>query len=234
MNNTKLIVGLGNPGKKYLKTRHNTGFLVIDKLAGFFKIKSSETEEDYEFAVKEHQDNTIVLMKPLTFMNRSGFALREFFENYEVSAENVLIIYDDVNLDFGTLRMRPSGSDGGQKGMHSIIYEMRTEDIPRLRVGIKNEKELEKFKLEEVMVRDKDVEKDDDETDEEPGTSESEGIQEQQQNRYNLADYVLSEFTAEELKNLDKVTESAKEAVISFIENGIKETMNRYNKNVLE
>ncbi|MFI5144446.1 MAG: aminoacyl-tRNA hydrolase [Ignavibacteria bacterium] len=234
MNNTKLVVGLGNPGKKYQKTRHNTGFLVLDKLAGLLEIKSSETEEDYEFAVKEYKDNTIVLMKPLTFMNRSGFALREFFENYEISAENVLIIYDDVNLDFGTLRMRPSGSDGGQRGMHSIIYEMHTEDIPRLRVGIKNEKELEKFRMEEIMVRDKDIAEENDEQEEGYAGSENESIEEQQQNRYNLADYVLSEFTAEEKKNLDKVTEIAKDAVVCFIENGIKEAMNRFNKNVLE
>lgn len=228
MNNTKLIVGLGNPGKKYLKTRHNAGFLVLDKLAGFFKIKSTESEDDYEFAVKEYKDFTVVLMKPLTFMNRSGFAVREFFENYEVSAENVLIIYDDVNLDFGTLRMRPSGSDGGQKGMHSIIYEMRTDDIPRLRVGIKNEKELEKFRLEEIKVESSDIIT---EEEDEPG---EEGIEEKQQNRYNLADYVLSNFTEIEIKNLDKVTETAKDAVICFIENGIKEAMNRYNKNILE
>lgn len=229
MNNTLLIVGLGNPGKKYLKTRHNTGFMVLDKLAGFFNINSSETEEDYEFAVKEYKDNTIVLMKPLTFMNRSGFALREFFENYDVSAENVLIIYDDVNLDFGTLRMRPSGSDGGQKGMQSIIYEMRTEDIPRLRVGIKNEKELEKFRLEEVAVPEKDIETEFDEPDETDTA-----LEEKQVNKYNLADYVLSNFTADENKNLDKVIEGAKDAAICFIENGIKESMNRFNKNVLE
>lgn len=229
MNNTKLIVGLGNPGKKYLKTRHNTGFLVLDKLAGFLKIKSSETEEDYEFAVKEYKDNTVVLMKPLTFMNRSGFALREFFENYEISAENVLIIYDDVNLDFGTLRMRPSGSDGGQKGMHSIIYEMHTEDIPRLRVGIKNEKELEKFRMEEITVSEKDIETEFDE----PEDAET-AIEQKQEKSYNLADYVLSNFTPDENKNLDKVTENAKDAVICFIENGIKDAMNRFNRNVLE
>jgi PTH1 family peptidyl-tRNA hydrolase len=229
MNNTKLIVGLGNPGKKYLKTRHNTGFLVVDKLAGLLEIESSEAEEDYEFAVKEYKDYTIVLMKPLTFMNRSGFALREFFENYEISAENVLIIYDDVNLDFGTLRMRPSGSDGGQKGMQSIIYELRTEDIPRLRIGIKNEKELEKFRMEEVNVQEKDIVMEDDELDEEQT-----GPEEKQQNRYNLADYVLSNFTADENKNLDKVIEYAGDAVMCFVENGIKDAMNRFNKNILE
>lgn len=214
MNTTKLIVGLGNPGKKYLYTRHNIGYLVIDKLARFFKIKSSETEEDYEFAVKDYNEQTIVLMKPLTFMNRSGDAVREFFENYEISAENVLIILDDVNLDFGTIRMRPSGTDGGQKGLQSIIYEMHTEDIPRLRIGIKNLQELEKFHYETN------------------GDSASSG--EEKMGKYDLAEFVLSNFTEEEVEKMDTILESAKDAVLSFVELGINETMNRFNKNLLE
>jgi PTH1 family peptidyl-tRNA hydrolase len=210
MNTTKLIVGLGNPGKKYLYTRHNIGYLVIDKLARFFKINSSETEDDYEFAVTEYKDTTVVLMKPLTFMNRSGFAVREFFENYDVYADNLLVVLDDVNLDFGTIRLRPSGTDGGQKGLQSIIFEMRTEDIPRLRIGIKNPAELEKFYYE---------------------TSDENGGKIV---KYDLAEYVLSNFTEDEAEKMDVILESAKDAVISFVEHGMAETMNQYNKNVLE
>jgi PTH1 family peptidyl-tRNA hydrolase len=138
-----------------------------------------------------------VLLKPLTFMNRSGIALREFTDKFDVYAENVLIIYDDVNLDFGTLRLRPSGSDGGQKGMYSIIYELGTEDIPRLRIGIRNETVIERFRA---------------------------------LGRNYLVDYVLSEFTIDEIKNLDFVLDNAVNAVLSFIDNGIKETMNKFNK----
>lgn len=133
-------------------------------------------------------------------MNLSGVALKQFTDNFDVFTDNVLIIYDDVNLDFGTLRLRPSGSDGGQKGMHSIIYELQTEDIPRLRIGIRNDGEIEKFKA---------------------------------LGRNYLADYVLSEFTTDELKKLDVVLEASMQAVLCFIDNGIKETMNKFNKNFL-
>jgi PTH1 family peptidyl-tRNA hydrolase len=216
---TKLIVGLGNPGNKYRHTRHNIGFLVLDKLAKFFKIKSSETEDDYEFAVKEYKDTTIVLMRPLTFMNRSGFAVREFFENYEISGENVLIVYDDVNLDFGTIRLRPSGSDGGHKGMQSVIYEMHTEDIPRLRIGIKNPAELEKFELKLTP---------------EAPEQNHESMSEVHEGKYDLAEYVLSNFTDDEIQKMDIILDFSKDAVLSFIGHGIEETMNKFNKNVLE
>ena len=219
MSTTKLIVGLGNPGIKYRFTRHNIGFLVLDKLAKIFNIKSSEIEDDYEFAVKEYEDSTIVLMKPLTFMNRSGFAVREFFENYEVSGENLLVIYDDVNLDFGTIRMRPDGSDGGQKGMQSIIIEMRTEDIPRLRIGIKNQAELEKHYLEP-------------ENNGEPVNDN--GSENNQGGKYDLASYVLSNFTDGEKEKLDTILDASRDAVLSYIEHGINETMNNFNKNILE
>ncbi|HMQ78023.1 MAG TPA: aminoacyl-tRNA hydrolase [Ignavibacteria bacterium] len=149
-----LIVGLGNPGAKYHNTRHNAGFFVIDKLAEFFKIESFEFENNYLYAVTDHKDaqgNTyqVVLMKPLTYMNLSGKAVKEFYEKYEVSKENILIIYDDVNIELGVLRMRPDGTDGGQNGIRSVMYEMETEAIPRLRFGIKSGSEFDKRRSEE-------------------------------------------------------------------------------------
>jgi PTH1 family peptidyl-tRNA hydrolase len=195
-----LIAGLGNPGTRYFNTRHNIGFLVIDKLARFLKVRSFKTENSYTAASVRYNKKTLVLLKPLTFMNLSGVALRQFTDIYDVMTENVLIIYDDVNLDFGTLRLRPSGSDGGQKGMHSIIYELQIEDIPRLRIGIRNDPEIEKFRA---------------------------------LGRNYLADYVLSEFTPDELNKLDSVLEASMQAVLSFVDDGIKETMNRFNKNLL-
>ncbi len=149
-----LIAGLGNPGAKYHNTRHNAGFFVIDKLAEFFKIESFEFENNYLYAVTDHKDaqgNTyqVVLMKPLTYMNLSGKAVKEFYEKYEVSKENILIIYDDVNIDLGVLRMRPNGSDGGQNGIKSVMYEMETDEISRLRFGIRSGSEFEMRRSEE-------------------------------------------------------------------------------------
>lgn len=143
------IIGLGNPGAKYFNTRHNIGFIVIDRLAEFFRIESFILENNYLYATALYNDKKIVLLKPVTYMNLSGRAVKEFYNQHEILPENTLIIYDDVNLDFGVLRMRPSGSDGGQNGIKSVIYEMETEEIPRLRVGIKNETDLEKVKTDE-------------------------------------------------------------------------------------
>jgi PTH1 family peptidyl-tRNA hydrolase len=197
-----LIAGLGNPGAKYHNTRHNIGFIVIDKLADFFKIESFELEELYLFAAEDYKEKKLVLMKPLTFMNLSGRAVKEFSDRYEIPKENILIVYDDVNLPFGTLRMRPSGSDGGQNGMGSVIYEFQSEDISRLRIGIKHDEELEKVTDEQGSVE--------------------------------LIDYVLDEFSDDELKGLDKVITAARDAVLSFIDAGITETMNSFNKNFLD
>lgn len=201
MNLTKLIVGLGNPGRRYFYTRHNIGFMVIDKLAELFKIKSFKTDTNFEAAAVKYGGEILVLMKPLTFMNLSGLALKEFTSRFSIPNENILVIFDDVNLDFGTVRLRPSGSDGGQKGMHSIIYELQDENLPRLRLGIRNSEEIEKFSF---------------------------------GGKTNLADYVLTEFTPAEMKKIDIVIDKAKEAVLSFISSGIKETMNLFNKNFLE
>lgn len=175
--------------------------MVIDKLAEHFKIESFEFEDNYLYAVSEYKEKQVVLMKPLTYMNASGTAVKGFYEKYEVSPENMLVVYDDVNIDFGILRLRPGGSDGGQNGIRSIIYEMESDAIPRLRVGIKNEEEFERNKT---------------------------------LGEYSLADFVLSGFTNKEDEHLEKVIEAAKNAVLSFITAGTPETMNLYNRNVLE
>lgn len=201
-----LIVGLGNPGAKYHNTRHNAGFFVIDKLAEFFKIESFEFENNYLYAVTDHKDadgvaKQVVLMKPLTYMNLSGKAVKEFYEKYEISRENILIVYDDVNIDLGVLRMRPNGSDGGQNGIKSVMYEMETDEIPRLRFGIKGGEEYERQRSDEG---------------------------------FSLADYVLSEFEEAEYEVLERTVETAKNAVLSFINSGIAETMNRFNRSIRE
>ncbi len=175
--------------------------MVVDKLAEFFKIKSFKTDTNFEAAAIKHNEEVLVLMKPLTFMNLSGLALKEFTSRFSIPNENILVIYDDVNIDFGTIRLRPSGTDGGQKGMHSVIYEMQDENLPRLRIGIRNLEEIEKFSF---------------------------------GGKTNLADYVLTEFTPAEMKKLEIILDTAKDAVLSLTDKGIKETMNIFNKNFLK
>lgn len=148
MNIDYCIVGLGNPGSRYFNTRHNIGFHVIDSLAELFEIASFNFAENYLAAVTNYKGKRLMLVKPVTFMNASGIAVKSISDDLGLDAGRFLIIYDDANIGFGTLRLRPGGSDGGQNGIASIIYEMQTEDIPRLRVGIRNEIELAKLKSE--------------------------------------------------------------------------------------
>lgn len=134
----RLIVGLGNPGGKYARTRHNVGFDVVEALAQRWQISlSSHRKFQGEFgegmAIAGHK---IALLKPTTYMNRSGQSVRAVVDWYKIPAESVLVIYDDMALPLGKLRVRPSGSAGGHNGMKSIIAHLGTQEFPRLRVGI--------------------------------------------------------------------------------------------------
>ncbi len=132
----KLIVGLGNPGEKYKHTPHNTGFVVVEKIAGdrkeHFK-KNTFGAETAEFRLGLEK---IILAKPLTFMNLSGQAVKEISKKRRIVAGNLLVVSDDVNLALGTLRLKRSGSDGGHKGLRSIIENLGTEEFARLRIGV--------------------------------------------------------------------------------------------------
>jgi PTH1 family peptidyl-tRNA hydrolase len=132
----KLIVGLGNPGPKYAGTRHNIGFEVIDYLAA--GPGCSAFREKFEAFVAEMKegDETVLLMKPLTFMNLSGRAVRAALDFYKVPVENVLIVCDDFNLPLGKLRIRPKGSHGGQNGLRSVQEHLGTDAYTRLRIGV--------------------------------------------------------------------------------------------------
>lgn len=131
-----LIVGLGNPGKRYEKTRHNLGFMVIDKLAQDMDLDLRAGEGEYLIATSSYKSKQVILAKPLTFMNLSGQAVADLVYKLSLPLSNLLIIIDDVNLPLGTLRLRKRGSDGGHKGLRSVIYHLNTEDFPRLRLGI--------------------------------------------------------------------------------------------------
>lgn len=136
-----LIVGLGNPGKKYSKTRHNSGFMVADHLAAQFDKSFTTFKNLYRVTSFDLQEQRIILMKPATFMNLSGLAVAAGIGRYGIALSNVLVICDDLNLKFGVIRLRANGSDGGQKGLRSIISALGTQDFPRLRIGIDNQSE---------------------------------------------------------------------------------------------
>lgn len=135
-NNTFLIIGLGNPGREYRFTRHNIGFLSIDKLAETQNIQINRVKNNTLIGLGHFNENKLILAKPQTYMNLSGKAVNSLINFYKVSLEHTLIIHDDLDLPFGSIRLRPSGSSGGQKGIHSVIQMLGTEQIPRLRVGI--------------------------------------------------------------------------------------------------
>ena len=133
---THLVVGLGNPGREYAFTRHNAGFLSLDYMAERLGIKIDRLRFKALTAEATVGGVRVLLMKPQTFMNNSGEAVREAAAFYHVPPENVIVICDDINLDVGRLRVRGKGSDGGQKGVRSIIYHLNADTFPRVKVGV--------------------------------------------------------------------------------------------------
>lgn len=131
-----LIAGLGNPGKQYRGNRHNVGFMALDSLAQDLQVKFSRLESKALVAKAEYQRERLVLAKPQTFMNLSGQAVGALARFYKIPLERIMIIYDDVDLPLGALRLRPTGGSAGQKGMASIIERLGSQDFPRLRIGI--------------------------------------------------------------------------------------------------
>jgi PTH1 family peptidyl-tRNA hydrolase len=132
----KLIVGLGNPGPHYKNTRHNVGFRVIDELLQRTRTPKLENLCQSLVARTRGRENEVILAKPLTYMNNSGRAVSEMVHQFDISLENLCVVYDDLHLDIGVLRMRRSGSDGGHKGIQSIQHLLDTQAFPLLRIGI--------------------------------------------------------------------------------------------------
>lgn len=132
----KLVVGLGNPGRRYVATRHNVGYRVIDHLAD--RCQASGWRERFHGEIAEVQlaGKAAWLVKPLTFMNRSGTCVREIRDYFKLDLEELLIVCDDFNLPLGRLRMRRRGSSGGQKGLDHILQNLATDEVARLRIGI--------------------------------------------------------------------------------------------------
>jgi peptidyl-tRNA hydrolase, PTH1 family len=132
----KLVVGLGNPGQKYQRTRHNCGFLVIDRLAAQNSIKVATTRCEARIGEGLIDGERIVLAKPQTFMNRSGEAVTMLLRRFHVAVEDLVIVYDDLDLPFGRIRVRPQGRAGGHRGVASLIESLAGSSFDRVRVGI--------------------------------------------------------------------------------------------------
>jgi PTH1 family peptidyl-tRNA hydrolase len=183
-----LIVGLGNVGTEYDGTRHNIGFRVLDALAKASNIVFEDKR--YGFVAKMRVKNCeLVLLKPSTYMNLSGNAVRYWLGQEKIQPENMLVICDDLSLPFGKLRMKPGGSDAGHNGLKNIASVLSSQQYARLRFGI--------------------------------GNDYPRGFQ---------ADYVLGQFTEEDLKTMDERVDLACEAVKSFCLAGINITMNQFNR----
>lgn len=183
-----LIVGLGNIGSEYAQTRHNIGFRVLDALAKASNLVFEDKRYGAVTTLKV-KNQTLTLLKPSTYMNLSGNAVRYWMNKKKIPLENILVVVDDLSLPFGQLRMRPGGSEAGHNGLKHISSVLGTQQYARLRFGIGND-----FP------------------------------------RGGQVDFVLGEFTEEDLKTMDERLELAGEMVKSFALSGIQFTMNHFNK----
>ncbi|MEA2007624.1 MAG: aminoacyl-tRNA hydrolase [Chloroflexota bacterium] len=183
-----LIVGLGNPGRKYRHNRHNIGFMVLDALAERLGKNFAKMQMNALFTKANYQDQRLILAKPQTYMNNSGQAIKSLAHFYKIPLEKVMVVYDDVDLPFDTIRLRPQGGSAGQKGMKSTIAQLATQNFPRLRVGVGRP----------------------------PG-------------RMQVADYVLQNFSDDEVETLNFVLNDAVQAILTFITEGIEQAMTQHN-----
>jgi PTH1 family peptidyl-tRNA hydrolase len=131
-----LIVGLGNPGKEHARNRHNVGFMLLDKLADDFQITFSRRKSNAAFAECLLDEKKVYLAKPQTFMNDSGRSVEALVRFFRIPESQLLVVYDELDLPTGNIRIRPAGGSGGHRGMRSIIHKLGTQDFPRMRIGI--------------------------------------------------------------------------------------------------
>lgn len=183
-----IIAGLGNPGEKYKFTRHNVGFLTIDELARRWNIKVNKIKFKGLVGEGNIKGEKVILIKPQTYMNLSGESLEEIISFYKIELKNLIVIYDDIDIEFGKLRVKPSGSSGSHNGMKSILYLLKSENFNRIRLG----------------------------TGKPP-----EGI--------DLADYVLQNFSKEEMLVVEEMMGKATNAVETILLDGVEKAMNQYN-----
>ena len=184
-----LIVGLGNPGKEYTHTRHNCGFRAIDALADSLNCKVDKGKFQGLFGQATYCGKKLFLLKPQTYMNLSGRSVLQMSAYYNIPPERIIVLFDDISLDPGRLRIRADGSAGGHNGIKSIIQELGSQAFPRVKIGVGAKPNPEQ----------------------------------------DLADWVLSGFSAAEKKAVDTALPHAGNAALCIVERGVYETANRYN-----
>lgn len=184
-----IVAGLGNPGRKYTYTRHNSGFLCVDMLSSKHNFSVDRLKFKSLICDTVIAGHRCIVMKPQTYMNNSGEAIRDCAAFYKIPPEKILIICDDTNLDVGRMRIRRKGSDGGQNGVKNIIYHLNSDKFPRIKIGVGKKPHPD----------------------------------------YNLADWVLSEFSKKELETLEPVLKNACDAVELIINGKTDEAMNLFN-----
>ncbi|NUN63359.1 aminoacyl-tRNA hydrolase [Pseudanabaena biceps] len=203
----QLIVGLGNPGTEYERTRHNIGFMAIDKLASSWSVSMGKEKRFYGIFGESRLSNRlsaggkIRLVKPTTYMNASGQSVRACADWFKCAPEKILVIYDDMDLPLGKLRLRPSGSAGGHNGMKSIISHLGTQNFPRLRLGIGRGGEDQAIATKANQ---------------------------------NVTGHVLGGFTATETKALTEILNLTELTVSSIFTDGLEKAMSLYNSRSIE
>ena len=188
-NETWLIVGLGNPGREYEKTRHNAGFRAIDILAEDLGCKIDRMKYQGLYGQTTYNDKKLMLLKPQTYMNLSGKSVLLLSAYFNIPPQRIIVMFDDISLAPGRLRVRADGSAGGHNGIKSIIAEVGSQAFPRVKIGVGAKPHPD----------------------------------------FELADWVLSTFSAQEEKALANSLKWAGEAALSIIDRGVPETANRYN-----
>ena len=137
----KLIVGLGNPGSEYINNRHNLGFMALDSLSAHYQFEHWKSKFDGMFSSKVLGSEKIILVKPQTYMNLSGFCVAKFKQFYKVNNDDIFVIYDDIDLSFGDKRLKQGGGDAGHKGVRSISQHLGKKNFNRIRIGVGRPKE---------------------------------------------------------------------------------------------
>jgi PTH1 family peptidyl-tRNA hydrolase len=148
-----IIAGLGNPGKEYEYSRHNTGFLCLDVLCNTYHFKTDRIKFSALTALALIEGHVCLVMRPQTYMNNSGLAIRQACDFYKIPPEKVIVIYDDISLPTGMLRIRKKGSAGGHNGIKSIIYHLNTDEFPRLKIGVGAKEDPEEDLRDHVLGR---------------------------------------------------------------------------------
>ena len=184
-----LIVGLGNPGKDYERTRHNAGYRALDVLAGKLGCKVDKGKFQGIYGQTNYDGKKLFLLKPLTYMNLSGRSVLQLSAYFHIPPQRIIVLFDDISLEPGRLRIRADGSAGGHNGIKSIISEIGSQDFPRVKIGVGSKPNPEQ----------------------------------------DLADWVLSSFSASDEKALDSALKRAADAALSIIDRGVPETANRFN-----